>query len=35
MFTYVEIYTFDLLENLSFKKKINYILFKNSCELNF
>jgi len=30
MFTFVEIYGFDLLENLSLKNRFNYILFKNS-----
>jgi hypothetical protein len=30
MFTFVEIYTFDLLENLSVKNKFNYVLFENS-----
>jgi hypothetical protein len=30
MFTFVEIYTFDLLENLSLKNKFNYVLFENS-----
>jgi hypothetical protein len=30
MFAIVEIYTFDLLENLSLKNKFNYILFENS-----
>jgi hypothetical protein len=30
MFTFVEIYTFDLLEILSLKIKFNYILFENS-----
>ncbi len=30
MFTFVEIYTFDLLEILSLKIKFNYILFQNS-----
>jgi hypothetical protein len=29
MFTFVGIYIFDLLENLSLKNKFNYILFKN------
>jgi len=29
MFTFVEIYTCDLLEILSLKKRFNYILFKN------
>jgi len=28
--TFVEIYTFDLLENLSLKNIFNYILFENS-----
>jgi hypothetical protein len=27
---FVEIYTFDLLENLSLKNRFNYILFENS-----
>jgi hypothetical protein len=30
MFTFVEIYTFDLLEILSLKNGFNYILFENS-----
>jgi hypothetical protein len=30
MVTFVEIYTFDLLENLSLKNRFNYILFKKS-----
>jgi hypothetical protein len=30
MCTFVEIYTFDLLEILSLQKIINYILFENS-----
>jgi hypothetical protein len=30
MFTFVEIYTFDLLEILSLKNRSNYILFENS-----
>jgi hypothetical protein len=30
MFTFVEIYTFDLLENLPLKNKFNYELFENS-----
>jgi hypothetical protein len=30
MFTFVEIYTFDLFEKLSLKNRFNYILFKIS-----
>jgi len=30
MFTFVEIYTFDLLKNVSLKNRFNYILLKNS-----
>jgi hypothetical protein len=30
MFSFVEIYTFDLLEILSLKNRFNYILFENS-----
>ncbi len=32
MFTFVEIYTFYLLENLSLKNRFNYILFEKFME---